>query len=89
MHFTELIDPACVADVFAEGIAEIEEASTGCIRITLFATRSLAHGERERVVVARLVLPEPVFARCLRQCAAFAAGDIAIDEEAPIEGARH
>ncbi|WP_292963676.1 hypothetical protein [Nitrobacter sp.] len=86
--FTELIDPACVADVFVEGIGEIERIGTNCIRMTMFATRS-SQGRRERIVVARLVLQEATLARSLRQCSAFQAGDLIIDENAPLEGARH
>jgi hypothetical protein len=86
---TELIDPTCVADTFVEGIGEIERIGANCIRITLFASRSIGQGIRERIVVARLVLPEPAFTRCLRQCTAFSTGEIAFDENEAIEGACH
>lgn len=88
-EITELIDPAIVADTFAEGIGEIEKIGASCVRVTFYATRSIGRGERERIVVARLVLPEAGFARSLRQCAAFAAGEQIIDEDAPIDSARH
>lgn len=87
--FTELIDPACVADTFAEGFGEIEMIGGSCVRVTLFATRSIGQGARERIVVARLVLPQFALARGLRQCAAALAGEVAIDEQPPIDGARH
>jgi hypothetical protein len=88
-EITELIDPAVVADTFVEGVGEIEKVGTSCVRVTLYATRSIGRGERERIVVARLVLPEAGFARSLRQCAAFAAGEQTIDEDAQPDGAKH
>ncbi|MBN8960543.1 MAG: hypothetical protein J0H71_05380 [Rhizobiales bacterium] len=78
--FTELIDPACVADTFVEGIGEIEKVGASCVRVTLYTTRSVGGGARERIVVARLVLPEATFARGLRQCTAFQDDDVAIDD---------
>lgn len=86
---TELMDPACVADVFVEGLGEIERIGSNCIRMTMFATRSISHGRRERIVVARLVLQEAAFVRSLRQCSAFQTGELIIDESAPFEGVRH
>lgn len=87
--FTELIDPACVADTFAEGFGEVELIGGSCVRVTLFATRSVRHGARERIVVARLVLPEFALTRGLRQCAAVLSGVTAVDEETPTEGGCH
>lgn len=78
--FTELIDPACVAHTFVEGIGEIEKVGASCVRVTLYTTRNIGGGARERIVVARLVLPEATFARGLRQCTAFRDGDVAIDD---------
>lgn len=86
---TELIDPACVADTFVEGFGEIELIGGSCVRVTLYATRSIGHGAHERIVVARLVLPQFVLARGLRQCAAVMSGEIVIDEDGPSEGGCH
>lgn len=80
IDFTELIDPACVADTFVEGLGAIEHVGASCVRVTLYAARGIGGGARERIVVARLVLPEATFSRFLRQCAAFQDGDTAIDD---------
>lgn len=88
-EITELIDPAVVGDTFVEGIGAIEMIGCSCVRITFYSTRNIGDGVRERIVVARLVLPEAGFARSLCQYAAFASGEQTIDEEAPPDGARH
>ncbi len=88
-HFTELIDPAVVADTFVEGIGEIETIGENCVRVTLYASRSIGRGQRERIVVARLVLTEQIFQRSLRQCTVFLSGEAALDEETTVEGACH
>lgn len=87
--FTELIDPACVADVFVEGIGEIERIGTNCIRMTMFASHSIGGSERERVVVARLVMTTDAFARGIRQCKTFRDGGPLLLDVESIKGAWH
>jgi hypothetical protein len=84
-----MIDPTCVADTFVEGVGDIEKIGASCVRATLYAKRNIGHGAHERVVVARLVLPKESFARMLRLYAAFAADEIVMDEDAPMDCARH
>ena len=52
---TDIIDPACVPDVFCEGIAHVAKIGGNCIRFSIFATRDLGGGQTERVIVARMV----------------------------------
>lgn len=86
---TELIDPACVADTFIEGLGEIEHIGANCIRITMFASRSIGQGIREHVVVARLVLPADAFNVVVRQCLAFSDGKPVLLETLPDGSTRH
>lgn len=69
-----LIDPDCVADVFAEGFASIEKIGSGCVRFTLYATRDLGDGDIDRLVVARIVAPSSALPTWLAQTSSFAEG---------------
>ncbi|MFA7282151.1 MAG: hypothetical protein WC100_18870 [Sterolibacterium sp.] len=52
-------EPIAVIDTFTTGIARIEEIG-GNIRFTFYADqKSLYSGERERVIVSRLIIPIP------------------------------
>jgi len=54
VHYSE---PIAVQDVFATGLARIEEAG-GNLRLTFYTDQlSLFTNEPERVIVARLVIP--------------------------------
>ncbi|WP_296741367.1 hypothetical protein [Mesorhizobium sp.] len=85
-RITELIDPACVADTFCEGIGEIEQIGAACVRVTLFASRAIADGVREHIVVARLVLALETFSRGIRQCEAFSSGAPLLIDDRPPDG---
>lgn len=67
----ELVDPACVPDVFVEGIADIQRIAGDCLRVTLYSTRIGADGLLEQIVVARVVWPVAVAAAVNAQCRAF------------------
>jgi len=67
----ELMDPACVPDVFVEGIAEVQRIAGDCIRVTLYATRIGSDGMVERIVVARIVWPATVALMINAQCRSY------------------
>ena len=81
---TGLVDPACVQDTFVEGLGEIEFIGEECIRFTLFANRNIGDGERERVVILRLVYPMSVARRINRLTRAFLAGEIFMSPDMPL-----
>src|SRR5579864_6726247 len=58
----ELLDPACVRDVFVEGIGAVTRIGKDCIRFTLYATRDRGDGEVDRIVVAQIVWPASLIA---------------------------
>lgn len=80
----EISDPACVADIFVEGVAAIEKIGNECIRYTLYASRRGDDGVMERVVVVRLVYPRTVAMTVNRQSRAFLDGEIVVTPDMPI-----
>lgn len=52
-----LTEPAVVQDVFASGLAEIQDAGGGCVRFVLYSIHTCVDGKAERVVVAKIVMP--------------------------------
>lgn len=64
----ELIETLAVPDVFASGLAEVEDIGNGCYRLTFFALHR--HGEHEeRQVVARLIMAAEAIPKAIRMAA--------------------
>jgi hypothetical protein len=56
----QLTETTIVQDVFASGLARIEDVGGGCMRFTLYAwQKSMLYTDerREKVVVARIIMP--------------------------------
>lgn len=52
-----LIEPADMIDIFANGIARVENLDGGCVRLVYFAEQMASSGQKERLVVARVIRP--------------------------------
>lgn len=58
-HLAHVTEPFAVIDTFASEVHSIEDIGGECFRITYCANMISPHdGSRERVVVARIVLPK-------------------------------
>lgn len=51
-----LVEPIAVQDVYASGVSEAEDISDGLFRLTFYANQRSITGDRERVIVDRVVL---------------------------------
>lgn len=60
-------DPACVPDIFCEGLTGVAKLAGDCVRLTIFATRDLGAGESERIVVGQLVWSAPALHLAMQQ----------------------
>lgn len=67
-------DPACVADIFCEGICAVTKLGDDCLRFTVFATRDRGDGEVERIVVAQLIWTKGALKIALEQTSAIING---------------
>lgn len=62
-----LIEPIAIMDIFAMGLAMIEDLGDGMRRLVFFAPHQLPDGKIERHIVAKLVLPEACILQISRQ----------------------
>lgn len=51
-----LIEPEPIKDIFASGLAAVEDLGNGCVRFLLYTTQSGNDGEVERICVAKIVM---------------------------------
>ncbi len=51
-----LVEPIAVQDVYVSGVSEAEDISDGLLRLTFYANQRSVTGDRERVIVDRVVL---------------------------------
>ena len=61
-----VIDPACVSDIFCEGICQIDKVGEN-FRLTMYVARDLGDKYIEHMVVARTIFPREVMANVIKQ----------------------
>lgn len=66
MHALDaFIEPIAVTDIFASGLAFVEDIGSGCFRLTFYVEQRCSQsGEHERVIIARIVMSEPASVAC-------------------------
>lgn len=66
-----LVEPAIVPDTFISGISRIEYATAGVVRLTFFTVQEDLDGQKERLVVLRVVMTESDMKDCARHVLKF------------------
>jgi hypothetical protein len=61
-------------DVFCSGLGAVERLEGNCLRLYFYVSQSLDNGPRQRLVVAKLVVPESAMPEAMLQLVR-AAGD--------------